>query len=100
MQKWINPNALILPAHDDLFFDGIKRVREVIDHHHKVLDKLLSSLVQWRTVHDLSCVLGWGEKRGFARCLALEETLMQRTWLIQARSYVMNQTQEAFYTTV
>lgn len=91
MQKWINPNALILPAHDDLFFDGIKRVREVIDHHHKVLDKLLSSLVQWRTVHDLSCVLGWGEKRGFARCLALEETLAHATYLVNTGKVICDE---------
>lgn len=82
MLDWISPNAKVLPAHNKPFFHGAKRVREVIEHHHLSLEKLLESLTQWRTVNELSAVLGWKKKQGFARCLALEETFAHVTFLV------------------
>ena len=88
MLEWISIKALVLPSHNKPFFDGSKRVREVIAHHQISLEKLLSSLTQWRTINGLSTVLGWEKKRGFARCLALEETFAHITYLVNTGKVV------------
>ncbi|MFC6203765.1 MBL fold metallo-hydrolase [Psychrobacter urativorans] len=82
MLDWIDPKALVLPSHNKPFYHGEKRVREVLQHHQTSLDKLRGSLEQWRTVNELSSVLGWAKKQGFARCLALEETYAHVTYLV------------------
>ncbi len=78
---WINTKALVLSAHNKPFLHGEKRVREVVAHHQLSLEKILGSLTQSHTVNQLSTVLGWGKKQGFARCLALEETFAHITFL-------------------
>ena len=88
MLEWISTKALVLPAHNKPFFDGSKRVQAVIEHHNLSLQKLLNSLTQRHTVSTLSTVLGWGKKRGFARCLALEETFAHVTFLVNTGQVV------------
>lgn len=82
MLDWIAPKAMVLPAHNKPFVGGDKRVQEVIEHHQLSLKKLLNGLTEWHTVNELSTVLGWKKKQGFARCLALEETLAHVTFLV------------------
>ena len=82
MLEWISPEALVLPAHNKPLYHGEQRVQQVIEHHEHSLAKLLESLTQWHTVNSLSTVLGWKNKRGFARCLALEETFAHATFLV------------------
>ena len=82
MLDWIKPNVQVLPAHNKPFYQGDKRVREVLNHHQTSLEKLRKSLDQWRTVNELSSVLGWAKKKGFARFLALEETFAHVTYLV------------------
>lgn len=84
MLEWISPKALVLPAHNKPLYHGEQRVQQVIAHHEHSLAKLLESLTQWHTVNSLSTVLGWKNKRGFARCLALEETFAHATFLVNS----------------
>ena len=88
MLKWISTKALVLPAHNKPFYHGEQRVQEVIAHHQRSLEKLLLSLTEWRTVNELSTVLGWEKKQGFARCLALEETFAHITYLVNTGKVV------------
>ena len=82
MLEWISPEALVLPAHNKPLYHGEQRVQQVIAHHEHSLAKLLESLTQWHTVSSLGTLLGWKNKRGFARCLALEETFAHATFLV------------------
>ena len=82
MLDWIKPTAQVLPAHNKPFYQGDKRVREVLNHHQTLLESLRKSLDQWRTVSELSSVLGWAKKKGFARCLAIEEMFAHVTYLV------------------
>ena len=84
MLEWISPEALVLPAHNKPLYHGEQRVQQVIAHHEHSLAELLESLTQWHTVSSLSTVLGWKNKRGFARCLALEETFAHATFLVNS----------------
>ena len=87
---WVSINLLAAvqvyyattPAHNKPLYHGEQRVQQVIAHHEHSLAELLESLTQWHTVSSLSTVLGWKNKRGFARCLALEETFAHATFLV------------------
>ncbi|MEP3560924.1 MAG: MBL fold metallo-hydrolase [Marinobacter sp.] len=84
LKSWVNPDYLVLPAHERIFFNAIARVDEILEHHHNLLRTLIRKLDQWLTTDELLSFVGWGAVKGFGRCLALEETFAHLVFLVNS----------------
>nr|WP_269802641.1 MBL fold metallo-hydrolase [Marinobacter sp. G11] len=84
LKAWVAPSALVLPAHEKIFFNAILRVDAVLEHHYKFLNKLVDMLDRWRTAEELMPFVGWGAPKGFGRYLALEEIFAHLVFLVNS----------------